>query len=370
VLAQLILAFLLSAVLCGWLVRDGRRFAPTYPVHAPQRFHVGDVPRLGGVGMLVALVLVSARQVDPVVGSLGYSLVPGSVWLAVVLTLLPAVLGGIFEDLTHRLPPLVRLLLTGLSATMAVFWLDLSISRSGLAWFDPWWQWSPWCGVALAWLAVAGLPHAFNLIDGYNGLAGAVALAIAGALAYVALKVGDWPLATFIATLAGVTAGFLVWNYPRGLLFAGDGGAYLWGVVLAIASVALVQRNAAVSPWFPMLLLAYPVMETLFSVYRKWARGDSPGVADALHFHQLVYRRIVRGVFHEDTARQLLMRNNRTSPYLWGFALTTVIPALLFWDRTLVLIIGCILFVFTYVGAYLAIVRFKVPRWLRRPRRR
>ncbi|MEQ1837214.1 MAG: ATP-dependent metallopeptidase FtsH/Yme1/Tma family protein, partial [Candidatus Nitrotoga sp.] len=59
--------------------------------------------------------------------------------------------------------------------------------------------------------------------------------------------------------------------------------------------------------WFPMLLLIYPVWETLFSIYRKTARGVSPGVADALHFHQLIYRRLVRGVFHDDASRRMLM---------------------------------------------------------------
>jgi UDP-N-acetylmuramyl pentapeptide phosphotransferase/UDP-N-acetylglucosamine-1-phosphate transferase len=365
-LTQLILSFLVSLLACGWLVREGRRFAHRYPADAPQRFHAGDVPRLGGVAMLAAFVLVSARQVHPIMGDLRLSVVPWQVWVAVVLTVLPAVLGGIFEDLTHRLRPFLRFALTGVSATLAVAVLGLNIDRSGLAWFDEWWRWTPWFGITLAWLAVAGLPHSFNLIDGYNGLAGAVALAITAALTYVALKVGDWPLAALLSSLAGATAGFLVWNYPRGLLFAGDGGAYLWGSVLAIAAIALVQRNPPVSPWFPMLLLSYPVVETLFSVYRKVVRGDSPGVADALHFHQLIYRRIVRGVFHDDAARQLLMRNNRTSPYLWGFAMTTVVPAVLFWDMTPVLMLGCGLFVVGYVAAYLTIVRFKVPRWLRR----
>ena len=40
--------------------------------------------------------------------------------------------------------------------------------------------------------------------------------------------------------------------------------------------VLLVQRHPTVSPWFPMLLLMYPVGETLFSIYRKLARGQSP----------------------------------------------------------------------------------------------
>jgi UDP-GlcNAc:undecaprenyl-phosphate/decaprenyl-phosphate GlcNAc-1-phosphate transferase len=90
------------------------------------------------------------------------------------------------------------------------------------------------------------------------------------------------------------------------------------------------------------------------------------GVADALHFHQLIYRRIVRGVFHDDESRRMLMRNNRTSPYLWGFALLTVCPAVLFWNHTYVLMAFTLLFIVSYLYAYSSIVRFRVPRWLRR----
>ena len=142
---------------------------------------------------------------------------------------------------------------------------------------------------------------------------------------HVALQVGDRQLAAMLMCMVGATAGFLVWNYPRGLFVAGDGGAYLWGGVIAIASITLVQRHAEVSPWFPMLLLIYPVWETIFSIYRKLARGVSPGVADALHFHQLIYRRIVREVFHDDEEMCIRDRNmdplpSRKSgiPNLWG----------------------------------------------------
>lgn len=365
VFVQLILAFFLATLIGGWLVRNAGRFTRRYPANAPQRFHTGEVPRLGGIAIFVALALVSVRQVHPVVGDLGHARMEWGAWAALLVTLLPAVFGGVYEDLSQRLTPLWRLALTGVSAILAVFWLGLTVDRLGLAWIDPYWQALPVLGMALAWLAVAGMPHAFNLIDGYNGLAGVIALAVAAALIIVALKVGDWPLAALLCALSGATAGFLVWNYPRGLLFAGDGGAYLWGAVLGIASLALVQRNSAVSPWFPVLLLAYPITETLFSVYRKIVRGQSPSLADSLHFHQLIYRRIVRGVFHADAARQLLIRNNRTTPYLWGFALTTVIPAVLFWDNTLILIAGLMLFMAAYISSYLAIVRFKVPRCLR-----
>ena len=196
-----------------------------------------------------------------------------------------------------------------------------------------------------------------------------MAVICCAALAHVALQLGDRQLAATILVLAGATVGFLAWNYPKGLIFAGDGGAYLWGIVLGICSIQLVQRHPMVSPWFPILLLVYPTWETLFSIYRKVARGQSPSLADALHFHQLIYRRVVRQVFHDDTARRMLTRNNRTSPWLWGFTLLTVVPAVLFWRSTAILAAFTLLFILSYLWAYHSIVRFRMQRWLRRIRR-
>lgn len=368
-LTQLILAFLIAFLVSAWLVRDGHQYAKHYPADMPQRFHAGHVPRLGGMAVAVGVALAGLRAaLSPSLGDLGGLAISFTDWLAWWAVALPAVVGGWYEDLTHRLAARWRLVLTGISGVLAVLCLDIAVPGLGWSWIDAWWRVTPWPGMALAVVAVAGLPHAFNLIDGYNGLASMVALIVALALAYVALKVGDWVLVGWLVMLAGATFGFLLWNYPRGLLFAGDGGAYLWGGTLAVASIQLVQRHDSVSPWFPMLLLIYPVWETLFSIYRKLVRGESPGVADALHFHQLIYRRIVREVFHDDEARRMLTRNNRTSPYLWGFSLLTVIPAVLFWGNTPVLMAFCALFVLTYVPAYLMIVRFKVPKWIRRGR--
>ncbi len=349
------------------VVRRARGHARRYGDAMPQRFHVGDVPRLGGVAIFVGLF--AAWSVAIVIfflqnyGNLGINAGMVGAWTA---ALLPALVGGIAEDFTQRLSVRYRLGLTALSGICASFLVGAAVPRLGIPYVDNLLLSAPWLGMVLALMAVMGLPHAFNIIDGYNGLSGMVALIVSLALIYVSLQVGDRQLAGMLVCLTGATAGFLIWNYPRGMLFAGDGGAYLWGVIIALGSIVLVQRHEQVSPWFPMLLLIYPVWETLFSIYRKWARGMSPGVADALHFHQLIYRRIVHGVFHDDESRRVLMRNNRTSPYLWAFTLLTVVPAVLFWRNTVVLAVVCALFVIAYVSAYLMIIRFKVPRWLRK----
>ena len=362
-----VVAFVIAALAAGGVVRWARGHAAKYADGMPQRFHQGDIPRLGGVALLLGLAcswllgMVQTALGDPGSVNLG-SWVGG--WLMV---LLPAAVGGVAEDMTQRLRVYYRLGLTALSGVLAVVVLDMTVVRLGWPWLDSLLLATPWLGWGIVLLAVAGLPHAFNIIDGYNGLAGMVALIVCLALAHVALQVGDRSLATLLVCMAAATGGFLVWNYPRGMLFAGDGGAYIWGVVIALASISLVQRNAEVSPWFPLLLLIYPVWETLFSIYRKLARGDSPGMADALHLHQLIYRRLVRSVFpDDDDAQRMLMRNNRTSPYLWAFTMLTVVPAVLFWRSTGVLMAFCVLFGISYVAAYLAIVRFKVPDWIKR----
>jgi UDP-GlcNAc:undecaprenyl-phosphate GlcNAc-1-phosphate transferase len=367
-LILLILSGIVSTLTCALLLRYGRGAGRHYGMTVPQRFHAGHVPRLGGLAMMAGC---TAGWIWIVVGQ-RYLSIPNQIhlepltalawWMVAVI----AVAGGVAEDVTHRLTARWRLMFTLLSAGAATWLLGLSIPSLGIPVLQPLWGASPWPGILLAVFAVAGLPHAFNLIDGYNGLAGIVALICCFALAYVSLMVGDRQLAGIVLVLAGATAGFLLWNYPRGLIFAGDGGAYLWGVVIAMVSVQLVQRHPQVSPWFPALLLIYPVWETVFSSYRKLMRGQSPGLADALHFHQLIYRRIVREVFHDDEARRMLMRNNRTSPYLWGFAVLTVVPAVLFWNNTPMLMAFTALFIVTYVWSYIGIVRFKVPRWLRR----
>ena len=361
-----VIAFFLALFLSGWAVKGMRGYVCSYDAHKPQRFHLGSVPRLGGAAIILSVILTVLIGIGLEYLQAHHHVFTPNAWLGYfLLAMLPAVLGGIAEDVTQRLTVRYRLALTLLTAVLAVVWMDLGIDRIGVVGLDWMLQQFPVLGVLLALVAIAGLPHAFNIIDGYNGLAGMVAIIVCGALIYVSLQLGDRELAGILVITVAATMGFLFWNYPAGQLFAGDSGAYVWGIIIAFSCIALVQRHPQVSPWFPMLLLIYPVWETIFSMYRKWARGDSPGMADALHLHQLIYRRLVRTVLDDDSARRMLRRNNRTAPYLWAFTLFSVVPAVLFWRNTYVLMACCVVFCVVYVVAYLLIIRFKLPAWIR-----
>jgi UDP-N-acetylmuramyl pentapeptide phosphotransferase/UDP-N-acetylglucosamine-1-phosphate transferase len=184
-------------------------------------------------------------------------------------------------------------------------------------------------------------------------------------IAYVAYLVGD--SLVLICALAGLGAalGFFVWNYPLGLIFLGDGGAYLLGFWVAELGILLVQRNEEVSPIFPLLLCAYPMFETLFSMYRRRIlRGRPMGQPDASHLHSLIYRRLMRWAIGRRDAANLLRRNSMTSPYLWLVCSSSAVPALLCWDNTSLLGICLLFFCLLYLALYRAIVRFRTPRLL------
>ncbi len=281
-----------------------------------------------------------------------------------MLSAIPAFAGGLAEDITGKVGVLQRLILTFLAAAVGYFLLDARLTRLDIPFIDGLLAFAVFSFV-FTLIAVGGIAHAINIIDGYNGLSGMIAFMIFASLGYVSFMVGDFLLLRINVVMAGAVAGFLIWNYPRGLIFAGDGGAYLLGFMIACNSVLLVNRHPEVSPWFPFLLVIYPVWETFFSIYRKkFLRGMSPGLPDGVHLHMLVYKRIVKWMFDSKEARHITIRNSMVSPYLWALSLISAIPAVLFWRHTEILAFFVFVFIFIYVWLYWRIVRFKSPKWL------
>jgi UDP-N-acetylmuramyl pentapeptide phosphotransferase/UDP-N-acetylglucosamine-1-phosphate transferase len=352
-------SFVCSALLTLLVIKQAklRGLALDTDFNGVQRAHTHVVARIGGLPIYLSVVLAAAISISREPAPL-QSLPP------LLLCAFVAFLGGLLEDYTGAVRPSRRLLLTMTGAMLAYLLLDARIGRIDLP-FGLVILVSSWVALPLTILAVAGIANAVNIIDGFNGLASMVTICMLLSLAYVALQVDDMFILITALMVAGATAGFLIWNYPVGLIFLGDGGAYFIGFMLGELALLLVMRNPEVSTWYAALLLIYPAFETLFSAYRRmFVRGKSPSVPDGIHLHSLIFRRIVRWTVGNKEARALLRRNARTSPYLWLFSLMAVIPATLFWQNTIVLIVFCLLFVISYLWLYARIVRFKSPRWL------
>ena len=261
--------------------------------------------------------------------------------------------------------PRHRLAATAASATLALLWLGAIITRTDIPGVDTLIMWAP-AAVLLTIFVITGVANSVNIIDGFNGLASMCVSIMVLSLAYVAFQVKDPFVFTASLITAGAILGFFVWNFPAGLIFLGDGGAYLLGFVLAELSILLIHRNPAVSPLFPLLLCAYPIFETIFTMYRrKVVRGVATAAPDGIHLHTLIHRRLVRWTLADNLERRrLTRRNSMTSPYLWMLCMCSVIPGVLWWNSTPVLAGFLLLFILIYLWLYARIVRFRTPRWL------
>ena len=362
----LLSGFFLSCVMTLFVVRSARAHAHLsgdVDLSGPQKFHATPVPRIGGVGIVVGMVgaLGLLRWTTGSVGGLGLVLVACSA---------PAFFAGLAEDLTKSQSPRRRLLFTAAAAGIAAVVMHAVIRRTDLPGLD-WVVSFPWPAAAVTVFVVAGVANAVNIIDGFNGLAAMCVMMMLGAIAFVAFVAGD-PLIGYTALAAlGAVLGFFVWNFPAGLIFLGDGGAYFLGFIVAELSILLLHRNVEVSPLFPLLLCIYPVFETLFSIYRKKVlRGMSPGVPDGVHLHMLVYKRLMRWGLGVRTAKVLTRRNSLTSPYLWILCMAAIVPSMLFWNNSAVLGGFIVVFGASYTILYWRIVRFRVPGWMVVPSQR
>lgn len=318
----------------------------------PQKFHHTSVPRVGGISIFIGIVLATLFH---------FQSSPNSAFeLLLLCCTIPVFAVGLAEDLTKKVSVRLRLFGIAIGAALANHYLDVQITRLDIPGID--YALSlPSIAFMFTIFAITGLSNAYNIIDGFNGLSSMVGIITLIGLAYVSYKVQDPMLMYLSLVMACAIMGFFIWNYPGGLIFLGDGGAYAIGFWVASLSILLTYRHPEISPWFALLINSYPATETLFTIYRrKVHQGKSPGQPDGIHFHTLIYRRILR----QHYCRGIFSSNAKTAPYLWVLTILGITPALIWWQSTPTLILACLVFVIFYVWLYTKIVQFKTPRFM------
>ena len=313
-------------------------------------------PRVGGLAVLAG-TLAGLLVLGPSNMTLTW------LWPALFVAALPVFVAGLLEH--HQDIGASKRLLAAFGSAAIAWWLLGGVSRVGMAPVDYVLSFWP-VSLVFTMFAVGGCTHALNIVDGMNGLAGMVATLMAVSISLVALQVGDMPIFMIAAALASATLGFLVWNFPFGRVFLGDGGAYFLGFMLAELAVLLVVRNPSVSPFYALAVLFYPVFETGFSIWRRrFKRGVPVDQPDALHLHQLVFRRLVRVTFSRGRRHAVpALCNALASPYMWVLALIGLVPATIWWDNAWALGASLLVFAGVYIWLYARLVSWRRPGWL------
>jgi UDP-GlcNAc:undecaprenyl-phosphate GlcNAc-1-phosphate transferase len=249
---------------CGMVDRPGGR-----------KKHAGEIPLIGGLAILMGLL-----------AGLPLLRIPLGVPLHLVATAAILALAGAVDD-RFGMGARARLLLE----ICAAAWMIVAgaphiacLGRVGDAVVL-----TGDLGVPLTIIAVVGLVNAFNMLDGIDGLAAAMALVATGAMIFYAD--GNVGMVHILMVLAAGILPFLLANL--GLfgqrIFLGDAGSMLIGYLIAWALIAVTQATPRdVSLPAAAWCVALPVFDTAAVIYQRMRSGRSPFAADRSHIHHLL----------------------------------------------------------------------------------
>lgn len=350
-----ILALVVSAM-SAWLMVITSRFhihwTADHPSTGPQKLHTQSTARVGGIAIALGLTagLISLHTSAPM--ELRTELQSyRAAWLVAAAT--PLFLLGLAEDLSSAMSIRLRLLAALAAGAVAWIWGEARIYQLHLPLVDQWLASVPLISFFLTLVAVGGLVHAMNIIDGVNGLLAGVAMLMFAAIAWVASRCGEPGLMAVSLLCIAAVAGFGLFNFPKALIFCGDAGAYLIGYVVAILLVLLVLNQPAISPWFAMTVVIHPVTETLYSAWRRAKLGLSPTNPDASHLHSLWSSELRR--YEEANGTKVFLGTNAGASWrTLAMVLVPTVFAALLPNETILLQTVCA----AYVVSFILMVRY------------
>ena len=301
----------------------------------PQKIHNKKVPRIGGIALLAGLLTACILRVPFAAGLL--------------VGVLPVFLAGISEDISKKIPPFIRLGASIVSAVALVWLLSLQISAKGIPVLHIFFSIEIFA-LLITTLAIALMAQSINIIDGLNGLSIGASLIMTTAITIIAVMNGDAELARFGLYFVACLTGILFINFPRGLLFVGDGGAYLLGCVIAVLAILLAERNSNVSSFASLLIVSYPIYETLRSFIRRTIDKNTDFFnADSKHLHSFVYR-FIKGsnIANTQLPDRLWLQNALAGIGCWLLPIISGFLAVLFQSNMPVLLICLLIIIILY----------------------
>ncbi len=273
------IALVTSFVVCRAIIWIG-------PVDAPneeRKQHRDPTPTSGGIGIgagyAAAMVVLSLFSLEwrHIVSPQGVSML----WISALFAY-PLLFVGFIDDARHLSAPFKFAVYAALSIAAAWLMGVVEDVRIGDILID-----LPFAvGLAGTALWVFTLLNAVNFMDGANGMAmGSVAVGLIST-AIIALE-GDSVGGAAIALCgAGAIAGFLLWNFPKGRLFAGDSGALFAGALSAFACLIVIARTG-MSPLVAPILFFPLLADALMTLLYRARRHRSLFVAHAEHIYQV-----------------------------------------------------------------------------------
>ncbi len=237
-----------------------------------RRIHLRPIPRLGGIALLLGIF----------VPALAFLSLNGA-YRGILLGAAVATCVGVVDDF-RGLPWWAKLGGQGAAAGIAVGF-GVEVDRFTFPFLGI--QDLPaWVGVPATLIWIVAIMNMVNFLDGMDGLAAGICAIAGSTFAVIALSLGKPQAAILAAIVAGACFGFLRHNFYPARIFMGDSGALLLGFTLATLAVqGLLKTAATVALFFPLLVLAVPIVDTSFVLAKRLKHRRPLYEADRTHLH-------------------------------------------------------------------------------------
>ena len=149
-----------------------------------------------------------------------------------------------------------------------------------------------WLSYPLTIFFILGCINCINLIDGIDGLSGGISSIYFLTIGIIATMQGKTGLDFVLAfVMLGSTLGFLLYNFNPASIFAGNSGSMFMGFIISVIALLGFKNVTMTSLIIPLLVLAIPILDTLFAIIRRTLKGESPFEADKFHIHHQLLNR-------------------------------------------------------------------------------
>ena len=242
-------------------------------VDKPRGRHIHKVPtpKLGGLAIFCGFLL-------------GYMLfgLPSSQMNSILIGSFIIILTGIIDDIVE-LKPIVKF--SGQVVAASIIAIYGGILLKDVSAFGIYLDFGVLC-YPLTIFFILGCINCINLIDGLDGLSGGISSIYFLTIGIIATMQGKHGL-DFVLTfvMLGSTLGFLLHNFNPAKIFAGDSGSNFLGFIIAVIALLGFKNVTMTSLIVPLLLIAIPILDTLFAIIRRTIKGESISEGDQFHIH-------------------------------------------------------------------------------------
>ena len=263
-----------------------------------RKVHKGAIPTMGGVAICVSVIasFLVGCWLSPELAQL----VDKGLWVILLGSMFICV-AGMLDDVVN-LDFKTKFVLQIAIAGFTVFFGEHRITEilnpfgENIALVEPF-------SSLLTVVWIVGICNAVNLIDGLDGLAAGVVGIGAATMMVISMLYSDSALMLSYGAISGATLGFLRYNFNPATIFMGDTGALFIGYLMACLPLFHAPSATDGIIWIQVLILGFPIADTLLAPVRRLLSGSHPFKADREHIHHRLMFFI--GLSHKHTVLRI-----------------------------------------------------------------